>query len=153
MAFGAGARSQARNPGADAILGPRAQQLIQRAGVTIKGINDTTQNRIYTAIRDGVANGDAHATITAVVDLIVNDTDRAEIIAETETNRAYQLAAQDVASEEGAVGFNWITDSDPCPECIELESANPHDISELVPPDHPSCLCDAEFIYTDLTGE
>ena len=153
VALDAGAQAEAKTLGADAILGARAQQLIQRAGVTIKGINDTTQNRIYTAIRDGVANGDAHDTITAVVDAIINDSSRADIIAETETNRAYQLAAQDVASENGAVGFNWITDSDPCVECIELASANPHDISELVPPDHPSCLCDAEFIYTDLTGE
>ena len=153
VALEAGAQTEAKTLGANAILGDRAQQLIQRAGVTIKGINDTTQNRIYTAISDGVANGDAHDTITAAVDAIINDPGRADIIAETETNRAYQLAAQDVASANGAVGFNWITDSDPCVECIELASANPHDISELVPPDHPSCLCDAEFIYTDLTGE
>ena len=153
VALDAGANAEAKTLGADAILGSRAQQLIQRAGVTIKGINDTTQNRIYTAIRDGVANGDANATITTAVNAIVNDPDRADIIATTETNRAYQLAAQDVAAGNGAIGFNWITDSDPCPECIELESANPHDISELVPPDHPNCLCDAEFIYTDPTGE
>ena len=153
VALEAGSKAEAKTLGADAILGPRAQQLIQRAGVTIKGINDTTQNRIYTAIRDGVANGDAHATITTAVNAIVNDPDRADIIATTETNRAYQLAAQDVAAENGAIGFDWITDSDPCPECIELESANPHDISELVPPDHPNCACDTNFIYPSLTGE
>ena len=153
VALEAGSKAEAKTLGADAILGPRAQQLIQRAGVTIKGINDTTQNRIYTAIRDGVANGDAHATITTVVNAIVNDPSRADIIATTETNRAYQLAAQDVAAENGAIGFDWITDSDPCPECIELESANPHDISELVPPDHPNCACDTNFIYPSLTGE
>ena len=153
VALEAGSKAEAKTLGADAILGPRAQQLIQRAGVTIKGINDTTQNRIYTAIRDGVANGDAHATITTAVNAIVNDPDRADIIATTETNRAYQLAAQDVAAENGAIGFDWITDSDPCPECIELESANPHDISELVPPDHPNCACDTKFIYPSLTGE
>jgi hypothetical protein len=153
VALEAGSKAEAKTLGADAILGARAQQLIQRAGVTIKGINDTTQNRIYTAIRDGVANGDAHATITTVVNAIVNDPSRADIIATTETNRAYQLAAQDVAAENGAIGFDWITDSDPCPECIELESANPHDISELVPPDHPNCACDTNFIYPSLTGE
>ena len=153
VALDAGANAEAKTLGADAILGPRAQQLIQRAGVTIKGINDTTQNRIYTAIRDGVANGDAHDSITTAVNAIVDDPDRADIIATTETNRAYQLAAQDVAAGNGAIGFNWITDSDPCPECIELESANPHDISELVPPDHPNCPCDTKFIYPSLTGE
>ena len=153
VALEAGAQAEAKTLGADAILGARAQQLIQRAGVTIKGINDTTQNRIYTAIRDGVANGDAHATITSAVDAIIHDSSRADIIATTETNRAYQLAAQDVAAANGAIGFDWITDTDPCPECIELESSNPHDISELVPPDHPNCVCDTKFIYPDSTGE
>jgi len=152
VAMQEGSQREAANVEADAILGERSQQLIQRAGYTIKGINDTTQNRIYTAIRDGVANGDAHMTIASAVNDIINDPARALIIAETETNRGYQLAAQDVASANGATGFDWITDSDPCPECEELASANPHDISELTPPDHPSCKCNAMFIYPSDNG-
>ena len=152
VAMQEGSQREAANVGADAILGERSQQLIQRAGYTIKGINDTTQNRIYTAIRDGVANGDAHMTIVSAVNDIINDPARALIIAETETNRGYQLAAQDVASANGATGFDWITDADPCPECEELATANPHDISELTPPDHPSCKCNAMFIYPSDNG-
>lgn len=144
--------------GADpsAIVGPRVQQLIDRAGITIKNIDDTTQNRIYTAIRDGVTNGDNHQTISDAVNEIIDDPDRAEIIAATETNRAYNLANLDTAAENGAIGFNWITEPTACIECLTLESANPHDISELPPPEHPNCMCWTEDVYpdtTDSTGE
>lgn len=145
---------QGANP--SAIVGPRVQQLIERAGITIKNIDDTTQNRIYTAIRDGVTNGDNHQTISDAVNEIIDDPDRAEIIAATETNRAYNLANLDTAAENGAIGFNWITEPTACIECLTLESANPHDISELPPPEHPNCMCWTEDVYpdtTDSTGE
>ena len=144
--------------GADAtpVLGARVQQLIERTGVTIKNIDDTTANRIYTAIRDGVQDGSNHQTIAAAVNEIIDDPERAEIIAVTETNRAYNLANLDTAAENGAIGFNWITDPGACIECLNLESANPHDISELPPPDHPNCMCHTQDVYpdaTDSTGE
>ena len=138
------------------LVGGKVQQLIERAGVTIKGINDTTQNRIYTAIKDGITNGDNHQTISDAVNEIIDDPARAEIIAATETNRAYNLANLDTASENGAIGFNWITEPTACIECLTLESANPHDISELPPPEHPNCMCWTEDVYpdkTDSTGE
>ena len=145
---------QGANP--SAIVGPRVQQLIERAGITIKNIDDTTQNRIYTAIKDGVLNGDNHRTISDAVNEIIDDPDRAEIIAATETNRAYNLANLDTAAENGAIGFNWITEPTACIECLTLESANPHDISELPPPEHPNCMCWFTDVYpdkSDSTGE
>ena len=147
-----GAENEASNIGADAILNPLNQQLIERAGYTIKGINDTTAKRIYTAIRDGVASGSGHADITSTINAIINDPARAEIIASTEANRGYLMASQQVATDNGAIGFDWVTDSDPCQECIDLASANPHDISEQAPPDHPNCKCSMKFIYPSANG-
>ena len=147
LAMDAGAADTTSAIGADAILNPLNQQLINRAGYTIKGINDTTQNRIYTAIRDGIHSGASSQSTAQVIDAIVNDGARAQIIAETETNRGYLMASQQISLVNGATGFNWNTDDDPCPECQDLQDSNPHDISEALPPDHPSCKCGVTYIY------
>jgi len=128
-------------PGQPAEIGPRVQAMLDRTGQTIKGINDTTLSRIQTALRDGIAKGQSAHDIGTTIGQIVNDPTRGDVIAQTESNRAYCQATVDQIASTGADYWYWNAYESACDECADLESANPHDISDLAPPDHPSCQC------------
>jgi len=113
--------------------------LLASRGITLKGISDTAMTRMSDAISQGLANGDAHGTIADAVNAIIDDPARADVIAITESNRAYNDAFVSQLSDAGYTQFEWVTDADPCPECEEL--AGVHDIGDDPPPEHPSCRC------------
>jgi hypothetical protein len=77
-----------------------------------------------------------------IIGQIVNNPTRGDIIATTEANRAYNVAAVDTYQASGATGWDWVAYDTACDECLNLESANPHSFDEdLTPPDHPNCMC------------
>jgi len=142
-----GSQAASADVGAEAVLGPRVQQMLNQVGIRIKGINDTTLARIQTALRDGIANNLSAHDIGTVIGQIVDNPTRGDIIASTEANRAYNVAALDTYQASGATGWNWVAYDTACPECLDLESANPHSFDEeLTPPDHPNCMCTVEAV-------
>ena len=115
--------------------------MLDSANVTIKGIGDTTTDRIGNAIAQGLAAGDPIATVTSGITDIIGNPDRAFTIAQTETSRA-MVSSQ--ASEYAALGFSqfeWLAYDGACDECLDQEDANPHDLGDDQPPGHPNCRC------------
>ena len=121
--------------------GANMKSLLAKRDVTLKGISDTTISRISNTIAIGMDRGSSASDISVAVDLIINDAPRASIIAVTESNRAYNASAVDTYVEAGVKEFDWLAYDDACDDCASQEDANPHDVNDDVPPDHPNCRC------------
>jgi len=153
----AGAVDAAQVVRSDAVLaGKGLQNLLDKAGITIQGINDTTMTRISDSLLLGISQGMSARDIGTAIDLIINDPNRADIIAVTETNRAYNASAVDTYQSAGIEQFDWLAYDGACAECLDQELANPHDITDDYPPEHPSCRCTVAAVLPDTstsTGE
>ena len=153
----AGAKDAAQVVRSDAVLaGKGLQNLLDKAGITIQGINDTTMTRISDSLLLGISQGMSARDIGTAIDLIINDPNRADIIAVTETNRAYNASAVDTYQSAGIEQFDWLAYDGACAECLDQELANPHDITDDYPPEHPSCRCTVAAVLPDTstsTGE
>lgn len=134
-----GATTAAAQLGIDGVASKSVEQLLADRGFVLKGISDSALTRISDTIGQGLTNGDGYRTIGAAVSGIIDNAQRADVIAITESNRAYNQAFVDQIQASGGDQFDWVTDGDPCPECIELEGL--HDIGDEVPPEHPNCQC------------
>ena len=153
----AGAVDAAQVVRSDAVLaGKGLQFLLDKAGITIQGINQTTMTRISDSLLLGISQGMSARDIGTAIDLIINDPNRADIIAVTETNRAYNASAVDTYQSAGIEQFDWLAYDGACAECLDQELANPHDITDDYPPEHPSCRCTVAAVLPDTstsTGE
>lgn len=131
--------------GDDAVLDqlPSVADLLTQASITIKGISDTQMSQISDTIRDGLVSGLGAGDITENVTGIIGDEARAQMIAVTETNRGFAEATTDTYTANGIAQMDFNTYGDSCPECNDIEDANPHDVSDddATPPIHPNCRC------------
>jgi SPP1 gp7 family putative phage head morphogenesis protein len=127
----------------------------QRAGELIKGVEETTRDRVKATVAQGLDEGKTNAEIADILE--ENDafsSARAETIARTET------AAADVAGniigwqESGVVdGKEWIVaDAGECDLCqayagtiVPLDE----EFEEGDPPLHPNCRCDVLPVLKD----
>lgn len=138
------------NPGhpmaADRIADGGLDRMLQQAGVTIAGINDTTRDRIADALEAGVRNGDTVERIAAEIDKVRNNPARSRLIAVTEVNRAMTQASIDSYRSAGLAAFNLLTSPGACPVCESIAADNPHPLDDLdaQPPVHPRCRCAAQ---------
>lgn len=115
--------------------------LLNAAGQTIDGIYGTTETRLGNIIGDGLAAGDSTSSIAAAMSDLINNPDRAQMIADTETNRAQTAAQAEQLDALGFSQFEWMAYDGACEECQGQEDSNPHDIGDEMPPGHPSCRC------------
>ena len=123
------------------------------AGITARGIGQTTLREIGTSIGAVIASGGTWRQASDAVQQVISDPARSDLIAITETNRAYVAASLDTYTANGADGFNWVAYDDACEECQAEEDANPHDLSDDGPPEHPSCRCTVEAVFADGSAE
>jgi len=150
----AGGKDAARVVRSDAVLAGRGlQSLLDKAGITIQGITQTTMTRISDSLLIGISEGMSARDIGTAIDLIINDQTRADIIAVTETNRAYNASAVDTYQSAGIEQFDWLAYDGACDECSAQEDANPHDITDDYPPEHPSCRCSVAAVLPDTTTD
>jgi SPP1 gp7 family putative phage head morphogenesis protein len=150
----AGGKDAARVVRSDAVLAGRGlQSLLDKAGITIQGITQTTMTRISDSLLIGISEGMSARDIGTAIDLIINDQARADIIAVTETNRAYNASAVDTYQSAGIEQFDWLAYDGACDECSAQEDANPHDITDEYPPEHPSCRCSVAAVLPDTTTD
>ena len=104
-------------------------------------------------LQDGLAQawdrgGSYDQMVAAVKDTFKDFSDtRAGMIAQTETNDAYNEARDKIATDAGMNEKAWETESgDPCPTCVENEDAGYIDIDEDFPSGddaptaHPNCF-------------
>ena len=136
-----GAQEAADSLGVEVAQTRSTQILLDQAGITLRGIDNTAMKRISDAIADGISSGNAHGDIADAVNAIIDDPARSDVIAITEANRAYNASFIDQLAAAGQTQFEWINDADPCPECEEQLGL--HDITDNGPPLHPNCRCQA----------
>jgi hypothetical protein len=160
------------NRAASQLLKPSGglQQLLDRRGVTIQGINSTTMDRIGTllakALQEGISPTEIAPAVsqwlgeaegaraqyledkwTTNVDDVLTDSERALMIAQTEMSSAVSVAARELYQDTGVELVEWLV-ADPCDECQENADVSPIGIDETFPsgdtepPAHPNCVCD-----------
>ena len=117
------------------------KDLLDQVNLTIRGIDDTTMNRLGNILSDGLAAGNGPDDIARDMRDYVGDPARAEMIATTEANRAQTDATSDQLQEMGFNQFDWLAYDGACEECLDLEDNNPWDMDSDQPPDHPNCRC------------
>ena len=136
-------------------IGPGLQARLDNADAVARGIGDTSLTRIRTAIVDGIANGSSASDIADQINSVIADPYRADMIAITETNTAYNAAALDTYTEAGADGWDWLAYDDACEICLEGEAANPHPLDDTdIPSDssHPNCRCTVSPVLPDISS-
>ncbi len=130
-------------PAADLLEGTGLRDLLDQAGVDIRGIADTTKDRIATALEQGVRQGTGTREIAQDIDQILHDPKRAMMIARTEINRAMTVASVESYARSGMTEFDLLAEATACPICTAIADANPHPLADIAdhPPIHPNCRC------------
>lgn len=115
-----------------------------------KGINETTRGQIGRALESSIALGEDISLATARLQEVVKDARRAELIARTESVRAFSQGTLQFGLESGAETKTWETVRKACVVCAPLKGET-IPITELFgtmrgdaimgPPGHPRCRC------------
>lgn len=123
-----------------------------------KGLTATTQDRIYSALKLSIDNGEDRDGAVKRIDAVINDKKRATTIAQTESVRAFNHGRMTVAKEIGADRKRWRTAGaiDYCQD-FEDEGVVPYDhkyltprgAKLLIPPAHPNCRCGHQVFMPD----
>lgn len=121
------------------------QAALDNAGIRLAGITDTTMDRLTAAIEKGVVAGDSVDGLARDLNAILNDPNRAELIAHTETARLVTNAAMDQYKAMGITQWDLIVSAGVCPVCSDIAMNNPHSVGDgdSKPPIHPRCRCAA----------
>lgn len=120
----------------------------------VKGINKTTRNRIQQSLQTSLTLGESQADAAARIDDIINDPQRAEVIARTEAVNSYTQGLLSFAGESNAVAKEWQA-LDAEDECADLDGEQVGIDEEFSgdggdgPPLHPNCRCGLQLIYSD----
>lgn len=127
----------------------RAGIAYTRAFQELRGITEAMDQQISRELAQGLAEGlnprDIARRINDRVDRV--GITRARMLARTEVINAHAEASLNAYEEAGAEGVDveaeWITATDPCPECEALAADAPYTISEArgLIPRHPNCRC------------
>lgn len=150
---------QPGNAAASLLLNPSGglAQLLADAGITIRGIDTVTVERLGEVLYTGVRDGSNIQTISRGITAILGDPQRAVMIARTETARATSIAARELYNDLGVEQVEWLV-ADPCDLCADNADASPIPIGDTFPsgdnepPAHPNCMCSIAPYIVDLRG-
>lgn len=147
----------AGNAAAAALLDPPRglRRLLDRRGVTIRGLSHTTIDRIGTRLADALRQGLSRSQTAQLLNQVLNDPERAVIIAGTETAYAVVQSNKELYRDSGVEMVEYLV-ADPCDECQENYEASPIQIDQTWPngdpPVHPNCMCDvAPYVVDTLS--
>jgi hypothetical protein len=120
-------------------------QLLQQAELVINGIAETQVNRIGDVIAEGVLQNLSVDEIARLVNDIVNDTERASTITETELARALTAARREAYKANNVTMIKWLHQPDACKQCMANVIVSPLPTWQQWPsgdvPVHPNCRC------------
>lgn len=120
------------------------KETLAEADITLKGLADTTVNKVAYAIADGVNAGEPVDDIARALRKIIGDPKRAELIAHTESARMLNQSAMFQYKAAGVTQWDLVVSAGACPTCTEVAAANPHVLTDTrQPPIHPRCRCAA----------
>lgn len=128
---------------ANSITALEWKETLQQAGITLKGITDTTVNRLAYRIADGVNNGDPSDVIARSLNDVLDDPARAEKIAQTETARMLNNAATAQYAAYGVTEWTWVTSAGACASVCAPKEGLHFPVGENLIPAHPYCRCAA----------
>jgi SPP1 gp7 family putative phage head morphogenesis protein len=131
--------------------------MLDRREATIRGLDNTTIDRIGTALATGLDQGLGSEDIAAMIDDVLGDPSRAMTIARTESADALIQANLETYRDAGVEALEWVV-ADPCEICqdnagvtVMMGEAFPSGDSE--PPAHPNCVCDVVPVLLDSTDQ
>lgn len=119
-----------------------------------KGLTRHTQDRVYSAIKESISNGEDRDGAIKRINQVINDPRRATMIAQTESVRAFSEGRIQVATEIGADRKRWRTAgaTDYCADFAAEDVVGmshtwktPRGEAILQPPAHPNCRCGIEI--------
>lgn len=129
--------------------------ILQKRNVKIAGMGKTTLDRIGTKLADGLNAGLSRKQMAISLEDIIEDAERAVIIAGTEMSYAVVQSNLQVYEDSGVEMLEWLV-ADPCPLCEDNYNQSPISIGESWrqgdPPVHPNCECDVAPYVVD-TGQ
>lgn len=117
-------------------------------------LESTTTQRLRDAIADAVGRGATADEIVSTIETTMDgfSRDRAEMIAQTEVNGAYNFGRHALAAKAGMNEKRWVTESGaPCVNCIGNESegwipiGQAFSTGDQFPTAHPRCYCSTDF--------
>jgi HK97 family phage portal protein len=123
------------------------------------------------SFEEGLSEGERFSQLVDRVASVFDraETERAELIASTESTRAYLAGNVQSAKDSGVVtGAKVLLSSEPCPLCEEIAAQGEKDLDTCwhtdesapeayqdkpYPPFHPGCFCDLEYVIEGDKGE
>jgi 8-oxo-dGTP pyrophosphatase MutT (NUDIX family)/phage portal protein BeeE len=142
---------------APGLLGPMPTGLswteaIVRANIELRGVTNTTMNKLGGLIVDGLADGVPVQKLARDLTAYLKDGNRAELIAHTEMARMATLGSEAAYRQQGISEWNLVISSGACPVCVDIFSRNPHRIGDSgsMPPVHPRCRCAMAPVETTI---
>lgn len=120
---------------------PDVRALYENVPTLIRGLTDTTVQRITDRVTRGVLDGESIDRITRDVTPLVDDPRRARLIAHTETARVQTTATLRLYQVEDVTAWDWIASDGACPACDALARGGPYPLTAQAPPLHPACRC------------
>ena len=131
------------------VAGPRISATLKATDSLANDIASTTLDRIATQIANGIVLGSSWREVSPAISAIIDDPGRADIIATTETNRAYNEATLDSYSSSGIDNWTWTAYDGACDECEALDNQQ-FTLDDDPPPAHPDCRCGVEPVLPDF---
>lgn len=121
------------------------KNLLDRVDQTIKGMDNTTIQRIGTKLADALKQGKSNLDLAKDLRGVVGDPARSLTIAHTEMNRALNAQKVQDFKDQGIEEQEWLT-TDPCDICQENEGevrkiGDPFPSGDDQPPAHVNCNC------------
>jgi len=142
---------------AEQIAGPGLRQLLDEAGIKIKSISDSRLEELSAVLEETLRSEEITREATgplppflSVQDLaqrlkaVLDNPDRAELVAQAEIARAQATAARQVYAETGRteVEVSTAEDAKVCPVCEAARDLGAHPLgSPPLVPLHPRCRC------------
>lgn len=118
------------------------RDLLEQADITLKGMTDSVTDRIGNAIAQGLSEGQSVPRVAQLAADAGASPERAEMIANTEMNRASTAANVATYEEAGIARVEWLAEADACDECEANAEGSPYALDGApTPPEHPNCRC------------
>lgn len=132
------------------VAGPGLQQLLEDQDVRIKSIAGTRLQELGDVLAKHLSSPETGGPVTYSVDSlaarlkgVLDNPERAQVVAQTEIARAASAAAEDTYRDMGIdrVRLSTAGDDQVCPVCEAAAKRGPVPLGEITVPLHPLCRC------------
>jgi SPP1 gp7 family putative phage head morphogenesis protein len=137
------------------------QNLVQRSGNLISGLDKTGYDQIGTALADAIRSGMPPGKAAKLIEDAVGSPARALTIAVTENSRVMNAAAMQRYRDAGIQQVKWMAvtavGGAPCEKCAQnigqvVELGASFNSGQMQPPAHPHCRCNLLPEIPDYEG-